>query len=140
MAELKTQKNNRSVDNYLNAIDDPGRKKDCRTIHQIMKNITGKPGSMWGDSIVGYGSYHYKYASGREGDWMLTGFSNRKQSISLYIMSGFEKYQDLLKRLGKHTTGKSCLYINALADIDVEVLKEMIESSVQFMREKYETK
>ncbi|WP_026166407.1 DUF1801 domain-containing protein [Gracilimonas tropica] len=139
MAELKTKKNDLNVDDYLNEIDDPGRKNDCITIHQIMKNITGKPGSMWGDSIVGYGSYHYKYASGREGDWMLTGFSNRKQSISLYIMSGFEKYQELLERLGKHKTGKSCLYINALNDIDVEVLKEMIGSSVQFMREKYET-
>jgi len=90
MAELKTKKNDKSVQTYLDAIESEERQKDCRRIHEMMQTITGHPGSMWGDSIVGYGSYHYKYESGREGDWFLTGFSSRKQNISLYIMSGFE--------------------------------------------------
>ena len=90
MAELKTKKNDKSVQAYLDAIDNEERRQDCSQIHEMMQTITGHPGSMWGDSIVGYGSYHYKYESGREGDWFLTGFSSRKQNISLYIMSGFE--------------------------------------------------
>lgn len=139
MAELKTQKNDASVKAYLDAITDEQRRSDCYTIHEIMQHITGYPGSMWGDSIVGYGSYHYKYESGREGDWMLVGFSNRKQSISLYIMSGFSRYDDLLKKIGKHKTGKACLYINQLNDIDLDVLKEMISGSVNYMKDKYET-
>ena len=139
MAELKTQKNDSSVEDYLNAIDDDQRKKDCISIHKMMQDATGKPGSMWGDSIVGYGSYHYKYKSGREGDWMLVGFSNRKKSISLYLMSGFSNYDDLLDKLGKHKTGKSCLYINNLADIEEDILKKMIALSVEYMRENYET-
>lgn len=140
MAEPKTQKNDASVDDYLNAIEDDHRKADCLKIHQMMQKVTGKPGSMWGDSIVGYGTYHYKYASGREGDWMQVGFSNRQKSISVYIMSGFSRYQQLLDKLGKHKTGKSCLYINKMSDIDDSVLKDMIRSSVEYMREKYETK
>ncbi|MAO65938.1 MAG: hypothetical protein CL666_13165 [Balneola sp.] len=139
MAELKTQKNDSSVEDYLNAIDDDQRKKDCISIHKMMQDATGKPGSMWGDSIVGYGSYHYIYKSGREGDWMLVGFSNRKKSISLYLMSGFSNYDDLLDKLGKHKTGKSCLYINNLADIEEDILKKMIALSVEYMRENYET-
>lgn len=135
MAELKTQKNDASVEKYLNSIDDEQRRNDCITIHKMMENITGSSASMWGDSIVGCGSYHYKYESGREGDWMLVGFSNRKKSISLYIMSGFSRYKELLDKLGKHKTGKSCLLINKLSDIDENILKELIESSVQYMRE-----
>jgi hypothetical protein len=140
MADLKTKKNDRSVDNYLESIEDPDRKKDCLKVHKMMQEITGKPGSMWGDSIVGYGSYHYRYASGREGDWMLAGFSNRKKSISLYIMTGFSQYEELLKELGKHKTGKSCLYINRFDDIDEDVLRNMISSSVAYMKENYETR
>lgn len=90
---------------------------------------------MWGDSIVGFGHYHYKYASGREGDWMLTGFAPRKRNLTLYIMSGFEEYDDLMQKLGKHSTGKSCLYINKLEDIDLDVLRELVGRSVQHMRE-----
>lgn len=140
MAGLKTKKNDESVQAYLDAIENEERQQDCQRIHKMMQKITGHPGSMWGESIVGYGSYHYKYESGREGDWFLSGFSNRKQSISLYIMSGFSGYEELLDQLGKHKTGKSCLYVNKLADIDEAVLKEMISASVAYMREKYETR
>lgn len=105
MAELKTKKNDESVQAYLDAIENEERQQDCQRIHEMMQHITGHPGSMWGESIVGYGSYHYKYESGREGDWFLSGFSNRKQSISLYIMSGFSRYEELLDQLGKHKTG-----------------------------------
>jgi hypothetical protein len=91
---------------------------------------------MWGPSIIGFGSYHYKYASGREGDWFLTGFSPRKQNLSIYIMSGFNRYEEILSRLGKFKTGKSCLYINKLEDIDVKVLEKLIISSVNFLRSK----
>lgn len=139
MAELKTKKNDANVQQYLEAIDDPNRKKDCLSIHQMMQKITGHDGSMWGDSIIGYGSYHYKYESGREGDWFLAGFANRKNNISIYIMSGFSKYDDLLEKLGKHKhkTGKSCLYINELNDIDTEILEEMIQASVTYIEQKY---
>jgi hypothetical protein len=137
MAELKTKKNDASVEAYLNAIDDTQRKKDCQEIHELMQKVTGHEGSMWGDSIVGYGSYHYKYESGREGDWMQVGFSNRKQSISVYIMSGFSKYDGLLSKLGKHKTGKSCLYINKMEDIDEQILEEMIRTSVEYIQQKY---
>lgn len=137
MAELKTKKNSTSVENYLALIDNEHRQRDCRKIHRIMQQITGHSGNMWGDSIVGYGSYHYKYKSGHEGDWFLAGFSNRKQSITLYIMSGFSKYDDLLEKLGKHKTGKSCLYINNLDDIDENILRSMIKSSIEVIKKKY---
>lgn len=137
MAELKTKKNDASVQQYLDAIDDSQRKSDCLKIHKLMQNVSGYEGSMWGDSMVGYGSYHYKYESGCEGDWFLVGFANRKKSISIYIMSGFSRYDDLLANLGKHKTGKSCLYINKLDDIDEEILKELIESSIKFIQQKY---
>ncbi|MDR9418020.1 DUF1801 domain-containing protein [Gracilimonas sp.] len=139
MADLKTKKNNASVESYLNNIDDPQRAKDCRKIYQMMKEVTGEEGNMWGDSIMGFGSYHYKYESGREGDWFLAGFSNRKNSISVYIMSGFSDYDSLLSELGKHKTGKSCLYINKLDDINEDILYQLIESSVKEMKQKYKT-
>jgi hypothetical protein len=137
MADLKTKENDASVQDYLNAIDDPQRKDDCLSIHEIMQRITGHEGSMWGNSMIGYGSYHYKYESGREGDWFLAGFANRKKSISIYIMSGFSQYDDLLDNLGKHKTGKFCLYINKLDDIDKEILEKMIETSVEYIQHKY---
>jgi hypothetical protein len=98
-----------------------------------MKQVTGEEARMWGDSIVGFGSYHYKYASGREGDWFLTGFSPRKQAITLYIMAGFEQYDGLLNKLGKYTTGKACLYIKKLEDIDTNTLVELVKQSVAHM-------
>lgn len=137
MTELKTKPTDQKVEDYLNSITDEKRAEDCRKIHRIMQELTGENGTMWGASIVGYGSYHYKYESGREGDWMLVGFSNRKQSISLYIMSGFSQYEELLTHLGKHKTGKSCLYINKLADIDEDILREMIASSIEIIKKRY---
>ena len=136
MAELKTQKNDASVVDFLNSVENDQRKEDSFVVLELMKKITQSEPSMWGPSIIGFGSYHYKYASGREIDWFLTGFSPRKQSLTLYIMSGFKKYDELLKRLGKYKTGKSCLYINKLEDIDIQVLKELITDSVTYLSQK----
>ncbi len=134
MVELKTKKNTASVSAFLNAIEDPQRRKDCKAVAKFMREATGSRGAMWGDAIVGFGSYHYKYASGREGDWMLCGFSPRKQNLTLYIMSGFSMYDKLLAKLGKHKTGKSCLYIKKLEDVDTEVLRELIRHSVEHLK------
>ncbi len=136
MAELKTQKNDASVKDFLNTVENEKRKQDSFVILDLMKKITQSEPSMWGPSIIGFGSYHYKYASGREGDWFLTGFSPRKQSLSIYIMSGFKKYEEILGRLGKYKTGKSCLYINKLEDIDMDVLEHLITESVEYLRKK----
>lgn len=133
-AELKTKQTDASVDDFLNAIPDEQARKDCFEIARIMKQATKSEPKMWGASIVGFGSYHYKGASGREGDWMLTGFSPRKQNLTLYIMAGFDRYDQLLKKLGKFSTGKSCLYIKKLADVDKKVLKELVTESVKVMK------
>lgn len=137
MAELKTKPNDKSVDEFLKKVDNQNKKDDCYEILHIMKEVTQDEPRMWGDSIIGFGTYHYKYASGREGDWFLTGFSPRKQNLTLYIMSGFEKYDKLLKRFGKYKTGKSCLYINKLQDINKDVLKELVIESVNYMKKEY---
>ena len=100
-----------------------------------MKEVTGEEPKMWGDSIVGFGDYHYQYASGREGNWFLAGFSPRKQNLTLYIMAGFDNYDTLLSQLGKYKTGKSCLYINKIADVNLDVLKELVQQSVAHMRQ-----
>jgi len=136
MAELKTQKTDASVVAFLSGIENGQRKKDSFAVMELMQKITNSEDSMWGPSIIGFGSYHYKYASGREGDWFLTGFSPRKQNLSLYIMSGFKKYEALLNRLGKYKTGKSCLYINKLEDIDMEVLETLITASVDYLQKR----
>jgi len=133
MAELKTKINDASVEKFLNSISDEKRRKDCFTVLELMKKITKAEPRMWGSSIVGFGTYHYKYESGREGNWFLTGFSPRKHSLTLYIMSGFSQYEELLKKLGKHKTGKSCLYIESLEEINLRVLKEIITQSVKYM-------
>ena len=133
MAELKTQKNDASVEEFINGVSDETKRQDCRTVIEMMREITGEEPSMWGTSIVGFGSYHYKYASGREGDWMLTGFSPRKQNLTLYIMSGFSEYESLLAKLGKHKTAKSCLYVKKLEDVDLPTLRNLIEQSVEHM-------
>ncbi|MCI0554510.1 MAG: DUF1801 domain-containing protein [Anaerolineae bacterium] len=133
-AELKTKVNDASVTGFLNSVADEQKRKDSFEILKIMKESTQEEPKMWGSSIVGFGSYHYKGASGREGDWMQIGFSPRKQNITLYIMPGFERYQGLMKKLGKHSTGKSCLYIKRLDDVDVDVLKELISESIKFMK------
>jgi predicted CopG family antitoxin len=133
MAELKTKETTASVSDFIDKIADPQRREDCRTVADIMRDVTGEEPKMWGSSIVGFGRYHYKYESGREGDWMITGFSPRKGDLTLYIMGGFDSYSDLLKDLGKYKTGKSCLYIRKLADIDVEVLRKLVKKSVKLM-------
>ncbi len=137
MAELKTQRTKASVDAFLQAVTDEAKRRDCITVAAMMKEITGAEPAMWGDAIVGFGAYHYTYASGRSGDWPLVGFSPRKQNLVLYLMPGFEEQRDLLKRLGKHKTGKACLYINRLSDVDVAVLRELIARSVDAMRRMY---
>ena len=133
MAELKTKPSAASVEVFLDGIADGAKRRDSYAILAMMQEVTGVEAKMWGDSIVGFGSYHYKYASGREADWMLVGFSPRKQNLTLYIMSGFEQYDQLLQRLGKHSTAKSCLYIKRLADVDLTVLRELVKLSVEHM-------
>ena len=131
MAELKTKINDADVEAFLNGIEDEKRRKDSFAVLELMKKITKAEPKMWGASIVGFGNYRYKYKSGREGDWFVSGFSPRKQNLTLYVMSGFSRYEELLAKLGKHKTGKSCLYINKLEDVDLDVLAEMIETSVE---------
>ena len=135
MAEPKTKPNEQSVEDFLNAVENETKRQDSFAILDLMKKETGDEPIMWGDSIVGFGTYKYKYASGREGEWPITGFSPRKQNLTLYIMSGFEEYDDLLKKLGKHTTGKSCLYIKKLEDVDQDVLRELVSKSAMHMKE-----
>jgi len=134
MSELKTKVNNASVEKFLNAVVDEQARKDCYEILKIMKQVTKEEPKMWGASIVGFGSYHYKGASGREGDWMLTGFSPRKQNLTLYLMHGFDVHKELLKKLGKHKTSMGCLYIKKLEDVDKKVLKELVAESVKRMK------
>lgn len=131
MAELKTKKNTASVKSFLKAIKDKSTREDCETITELMQSATKSEPAMWGTSIVGFGQYHYVYASGREGDWFICGFSPRKQNLTLYLMGGLDMQKDLLAKLGKHKAGKGCLYIKGLADIDLKVLKAMIKNSVK---------
>lgn len=134
MAENKTQRNDGDVLAYLESVSNKRRREDSLIMLKLMAEVTGEPAEMWGTSIVGFGSYHYRYASGREGDMMLTGFAPRKQALTLYIMGGHERYDELMARLGKHRTGSSCVYINKLADVDLDVLRELIAESVDYMR------
>src|SRR5215813_175906 len=135
MAELKTKPTEASVKEFLNQIPDKARRDDCFTIAKIMEEITGAKPKMWGPSIVGFGTFHYKYASGREGDWLVTGFSPRKKDLTLYLMMGFEKHGELMKKLGKYSTSKSCLYIKRLSDIHVPTLKKLIKTSVKELQD-----
>ena len=131
MAELKTKRNDVSVDDYLDSIKDEQVREDCLAIADIMQKATKAKPQMWGPSIVGFGSRRYKYASGREIDWMLIAFSPRKQNITLYISSGFEGYDELTAKLGKHSCGKGCLYIKRLSDVHLPTLKKLINASVK---------
>ena len=137
MAEMKTRPTQVSVDDFLDGVEPERRREDGRALLAMMRRVTGEEPVMWGPSIVGFGSYHYKYDSGREGDFMITGFSPRKTALTVYIMPGFSTYDGLLARLGKHKTGKSCLYLNKLADVDLAVLEELVATSVAWMRQKY---
>ena len=135
MAEQKTKPTNQSVKEFLNKIPEAERRADCFAVAKIMEEITGEKPKMWGPSIVGFGSYHYKYASGREGDWPMMGFSPRKKDLTLYIMMGFEKHADLMEKLGKHSTSKSCLYIKRLSDVHIPTLKKLIKIGLKDLRE-----
>jgi hypothetical protein len=137
MADLKTKPTVASVDGFLKGVVDEARREDCLTLVRIMRQATRAEARMWGPSIVGFGSYHYKYASGREGDWFLTGFAPRKRDLTIYIMPGFENYEVLLEKLGKHKTSKSCLYIKRLADLDLKVLRELVSVSVKHVKQMY---
>jgi len=135
MAENKTVENDDDVMAFLNAVEPEKKREDAFTIMKLMEEVTGEPAKMWGTSIVGFGSHHYKYESGREGDMANVGFSPRKQATTLYIMAGFDTYDDLLSRLGKHKTGKSCLYIKKLDDVDMDVLRELVKQSAEHMKQ-----
>ncbi len=143
MAESKTKPTQVSVDAFIEAVEPASKREDAKVLDALFRKVTGKEPQMWGPSIIGYGSYHYKYDSGREGDWMRSGFSPRKAKHSLYLMGGYcdditaKKREDALTRLGKHSTGASCLYVNKLADIDLEVLEEMITNDWEAMNRIY---
>jgi len=136
-AENKTKETEASVDTFLANIKDDQKKADCLVLKSMMSRITDSPFKMWGASIVGFGTYHYKYDSGREGDFMKVGFSPRAQNVTVYIIAGFDRYEALMSKLGKHKTGKSCLYIKKLDDIDLDVLEELVKESYNLMTEKY---
>ena len=137
MATPKTSPNRSSVKAFVDAIDDDARRKDVRAAMKLMRAVTGEAPKMWGDSIIGYGSYHYVYDSGREGDWFLAGLSPRKRNLTIYVMAGFERAPELMAKLGKYKTGKSCLYVNKLDDVDTDVLAQLVRGSVEHLRATY---
>ena len=134
-AELKTKLNDASVTEFLNSVADEQKRDECFEILKMMQQVTKAEPKMWGSSIVGFGSYHYRGKSGREGDGMLIGFSPRKQNLTLYLMGGFDTHADLLEKLGKFTTSVGCLYIKSLDDVDKKVLKELVQASVKRMKQ-----
>ena len=139
MAEPKTQPTGASVTAFIDAVADPQRRSDCKAVARLMRKVTGVRPKMWGSGIVGFGSYRYQYASGRSGDWPLAGFSPRAKELTLYVMAGFDGAEDLLARLGKVKTGKSCLYIKQLADVDAGVLEALLARSVEHLRKRHPT-
>ena len=134
MAELKTKATNASIVKFLNSIQDEHRRQDCFAVLELMRKATRAEPKLWGSSIIGFGDYHYVYDSGREGAWFLAGFSPRKQNLTLYLMGGFPQYEALLKKLGKHKTGKACLYINKLQDVDLPTLRTLVAESARHAR------
>ena len=137
MAQNKTQPTRQKVSEFIAGIEDTRKRSDCRELMKLMREVTGNRAKMWGSSIVGFGQYHYKYASGREGDFFLTGFSPRKQALTIYIISGFKAHPELMQKLGKFKTGKSCLYVKSMDDVDRSVLAQLVEDSVAYMRKTY---
>lgn len=131
MAELKTKKTDMSVDDFIDGVADETKRDDCRAIVSMMTKITKAPPAMWGPAIVGFGDYRYVYASGREGDWFMMGFSPRKQNLTIYLTEGFDGYADLMPKLGTYTTGMGCLYIKRLSDIDTKVLEKLLATSAK---------
>lgn len=138
MAKSKTTQNDNPVENFINSVDNEQRRSDSWDMLALMKKISGSEPKMWGSSLIGFGNYHYKYASGREGDFFITGFSPRKSSFTVYIMPGFTAYSGLMEKLGPHKTGKSCLYLKKLDTVDRDVLEHLIRQSVADMRERYD--
>lgn len=134
MAEAKTKPTNESVKDFLNRIPEAERREDCFAVLKMMEEITGDKPKMWGPSIVGFGSYSYKYASGHEGDWPVAAFSPRKKDLTLYLTPGFDKRTEMMEKLGKHSIGKSCLYIKRLSDIHVPTLKKLIKTSLKDLK------
>jgi len=137
MAKNKTTETSADVTAFLNTVEDEGRRKDCFQLVDIMKKATGFEAKMWGPAIVGFGTYHYQYASGHSGDAPLAGFSPRKTALTLYLSPEFDSKQLLLEKFGKHKTGKGCIYIQKIADINVDILNQMIKSSVRFLQQTY---
>ncbi|MBV9964030.1 MAG: DUF1801 domain-containing protein [Parafilimonas sp.] len=137
MAEIKTKQTDKNVVKFLDTISDETKRKDSFEIIELMQEVTGLPPKMWGTSIIGFGSYHYKYESGHEGDMCIIGFSPRKNNIAIYGMGGEERNKDLLAALGKHKTGKGCLYINKLSDVNADVLKNIFKASFEYLNKKY---
>ncbi len=133
----KTQQTDASVEKFVESIKDEQLKTDCRTLLKLFQDVTKEPPKMWGSSMVGFGTYHYKYASGREGDWFLAGFSPRKQNLTLYVMSGFNGHDEIMKKLGSFKTGSSCIYVKRLSDIDLSALKELVRKSVAAVKKRY---
>ena len=138
MTKNKTTQNASPVEDFINSVDNEQKRKDSWDMIALMKKITGSEPRMWGSSLVGFGSYHYKYESGREGDFFITGFSPRKAAFTVYIMPGFSEYADLMEQLGPYKTGKSCLYLKNLDVIDRGILEQIISISVDDMRDRYE--
>ena len=137
MAELKTKRNDASVEAFIESIPDEQKKADSKVLLDMMGRLSNSEPEMWGPSIIGFSNYHYVYKSGREGDWFKCGFSPRKQALTLYIMTGTKKHEEILQRLGKYKTGKSCLYIKRLDQVDMQVLEELIRSSIDYIDNKY---
>lgn len=135
MAENKTQQTDASVTEFLDRLEDERKRQDSYTIIELMREITNEEPKLWGPSIIGFGKYRYRYATGREDNWFLTGFSPRKANLTIYIIGGFDQHPALMERLGKHTTGKGCLYIKRLSDIDQGALRELVQQSVTFARQ-----
>ena len=136
----KTPATNKDVERFIEAVEPPSKREDARILDHVFRKITGYQPAMWGPTIIGYGSYHYRYDSGREGDSLATGFSPRKARHSIYIMPGYADFSEILSRLGKHKMGKSCLYVNKLADIDLDVLGELIRAGLRDLDKKWPVK
>jgi hypothetical protein len=137
MAETKTKLTERSVDSFIATVEDDNVRADCYTLINLMEKVTGEKPKMWGPAIIGFGKYAYKYESGRSGEICMTGFSPRKANITLYVLAGFPKQAELLQNLGKHKSGKGCLYIKKLDDVNINVLESLIKESIKFLKEKY---
>jgi hypothetical protein len=137
MAENKTKQTEADVGAFLDAVPDPGRRADAHEVCATMERLSGEPPVLWGPSIIGFGRYHYRYESGREGDAPRTGFSPRAKELVLYLMGGFERHGALMERLGKHRASKGCLYLKRLEDVDRGVLEQLISASLDYMRETY---